>query len=170
MTLVKKADMVRFHESGTFSPLDTHFAFFAADLAETGEKEVFLAAALASSFQRQGHICLDLSAVAGTRLLQNDGDSACPELNDWRLKLEKSTVVGKPGEFKPLILDGKSRLYLHRYWEYQEKLAESIKSRVNGTAGNDLRETANRLNRLFPDSESGEKKNSIGRRLRHFPH
>ncbi len=157
---MRKKDIGWFHESGIFSPLDTHFASFTAGLAETDENEIFLAAALASAFQRQGHICLDLPAVAGTRLLKNDGECACPELNEWRGKLEKSPVVGEPGEFKPLILDGKSRLYLHRYWEYQEKLAESIKNRVNGLAEpNNPQKTGEGLNRLFRDSETSGKKN-----------
>ena len=48
----------------------------------------------------------------------------------WRSILRDSPVVGKPGEYKPLILDHRGRLYLFRYWEYEKKLADAIKQRV----------------------------------------
>jgi exodeoxyribonuclease V alpha subunit len=45
-----------------------------------------------------------------------------------------SAVVGRPGEFKPLILDAAHRLYLHRYWQYEHDLAEAIRARLNQPA------------------------------------
>jgi exodeoxyribonuclease V alpha subunit len=40
-------------------------------------------------------------------------------------------VVGRPGEFRPLILDHRGRLYLYRYWDYEQRLAQDLLSRVN---------------------------------------
>ncbi len=44
-------------------------------------------------------------------------------------ELLKTHVVGEAGDYKPLILDN-GYLYLRRYWQYQQQLAEQIKSRL----------------------------------------
>src|SRR5271169_4530080 len=90
---------------------------------------VALAAALASYKRGQGHICLDLAALAGSMFpdLPADGSNPTqlPRLKDWTKILRTSPVVGSPGEFKPLVLDAHHRLYLHRYWEYEQTLASA---------------------------------------------
>lgn len=43
-------------------------------------------------------------------------------------ELLKTKVVGGAGDYKPLILDN-DYLYLRRYWQYQQQLAERIQSR-----------------------------------------
>ncbi|MFN7138494.1 MAG: exodeoxyribonuclease V subunit alpha, partial [Limisphaerales bacterium] len=74
---------------------------------------------------------------------------SCPPLNKWLTELKASPVVGEPGDFKPLILDKKNRLYLHRYWSYENELAQALRGRIGETSvdGNILRSG---LNRLFP--------------------
>ena len=127
---MKNEDLNRLYDNEILSPLDVHFARFVSKLAGNGTlvPDVSLAAALVSSCTRQGHICLDLSGVAGTQLLdgENGDPVVCPELSDWQKTLGKSPVVGTPGEYKPLILDSRSRLYLYRYWDYQEKLFREV--------------------------------------------
>jgi exodeoxyribonuclease V alpha subunit len=113
--------------------LDIHFAAFMEQLAGAHAPELWLAAAMVSSYTSQGHICLDLLSVDGMPLLKaEDGMGAVvlPRLPRWRQALRKTSVVGTPGEYSPLILDDRSRLYLHRYWDYQEKLAGAITRRV----------------------------------------
>jgi len=119
-----------------------------------------LAASLVSSYTRQGHVCLDLSSVERKELLKGENGIdpvVCPELNNWCNQLRETAVVGNPGEYKPLILDDRSRLYLFRYWEYQEKLADSIRKRIhdNGVdSGSGL--LKEELMRLFPFNEAEE--------------
>jgi exodeoxyribonuclease V alpha subunit len=48
--------------------------------------------------------------------------------------LGTSPVVGRPGDFKPLVLDGRGRLYLHRYWKYESELAKTIALLAGGNA------------------------------------
>ena len=118
---------------GLFSEIDIHFARLITGFSEKEDPEIFLAAALVSSYTRQGHICLDLSRLAGKQLLEGGverGPVICPKLNEWLRKLRESPAVGDPGQFKPLILDDRSRLYLYRYRDYQEKLADLIRRRV----------------------------------------
>ena len=151
---MKEEDLYRLYNSGILSLLDIHFASFTSRLAGRNVPELSFAAALASSYTRQGHICLDLCSMGGKRLLEGeDGGNpvVCPESKDWCSKLRKTTVVGNPGEYKPLILDDRSRLYLFRYWDYQEKLADSIRRRVSEDGVNiDIALLKEKLVRLFP--------------------
>jgi exodeoxyribonuclease V alpha subunit len=143
--------------SNTFSPLDLHFAKLMAGLSADGTEELFLAAALASHYQGEGHICFDLSSMAGKRIQEEDPDSpACPKLGKWLSSLKGEEVVGKPGEYRPLILDG-SRLYLYRYWDYEKKLIDSLKARItNDPAEVNLGLLKDGLKRLFPETSPGE--------------
>ncbi|RLC20716.1 MAG: exodeoxyribonuclease V subunit alpha [Deltaproteobacteria bacterium] len=147
---MKKETIDRFYENMTFSYLDIHFKNFTAKLVKKDVAEVSLAAVLVSHYKEQGHICVELS-----------GDMEIPvspsELENWRRKLERSPVVGKPGEYKPLILDGRSRLYLYRYWEYQEKLANLIRKWVVQDAKDiDFKLLEEGLERLFPANQTEE--------------
>ena len=113
--------------------LDWHFARFITGLAGSEDAALFLAAALVSQQTRQGHVCADLPTVAGRPLQPTPGEGETlqyPELETWRRSLEKSRVVGSPGEYRPLILDHRSRLYLYRYWEYEKDLVTFIRERA----------------------------------------
>ena len=134
-----------------FSPLDVHFAGLLTRLSGTESEDLFLAAALASQYQGLGHVCCDLSGLAGKRLVEGEPDSpVCPELEHWSAGLEKERVVGRPGEYKPLILDG-PRLYLYRYWEYEKKLLDFLKKRTAVEAAPaDEAVISGGLIRLFP--------------------
>jgi exodeoxyribonuclease V alpha subunit len=151
---MKQQDLYRIHDSGVFSLLDIHFAGFMARLAGEDNPALFLAAAMVSCFTRQGHICLDLAEVGGKQLLGGEEGKEpifCPELNEWCKKLRGSRVIGNSGEYKPLVLDDNSRLYLFRYWDYQEKLAGFIRERVAWNVGNiDFELLQEQLARLFP--------------------
>jgi len=120
--------------------------------------ELSLAASLVSSYTRQGHVCLDLSSLERKELLKGEGGIdpvVCPELNNWCKQLRETAVVGNPGEYKPLILDDRSRLYLFRYWEYQEKLADSIRRRIHDTGvDSGIGLLKEELMRLFPFNEA----------------
>ncbi len=73
----------------------------------------------ASRARAEGHICVPLEQVAA--------DSTAKAL---RKNLRASGVVGAPGDFTPLVLDEKDRLYLRRYWEYEQQLAAAIRLRA----------------------------------------
>jgi len=147
----------RLYQQGILSNLDIQLGRFMAKLSGGENPEIALAAAMASHYQGEGNICVDLSSVAGKPLLE-DGSKPflAPELKKWRSILEKSPVVGKPGDFRPLILDG-SRLYLYRYWDYETKLANILKARTVGDWEKvDEGALKDGLARLFP--EDGQEK------------
>lgn len=140
--------------------IDMHFASFISMLAGTNVFGLSLAAALVSSYTRQGHVCLDLSSIEGKELFKGENGIdpvVCPTLNNWCKQLRESAVVGNPGEYKPLILDDQSRVYLFRYWEYEYKLSNSIKKRIHDSdmeSGIGL--LKEELRRFFPLDDSEE--------------
>ena len=48
----------------------------------------------------------------------------------WRRELLATAVVGQPGEHCPLVLDAHNRLYLYRYWHYEQQLAQRLSARA----------------------------------------
>jgi exodeoxyribonuclease V alpha subunit len=143
------------NHQGTLSELDIRFGRFMMELSEGDIPELFLAAALVSHYKGEGNICCDLTSLAGKPLF---GEAAlvCPDLKKWLKILKGVPVVGKPGDFRPLILDG-SRLYLFRYWNYERKLADSLKMRTEGDEEKIDKQILNDgLSRLFPDQGQEE--------------
>ncbi len=120
--------------SAAFSDLDRHFAAFIEAQNGRARPTLALAAALVSRQRSEGHICLDLAAVAGTVFPDKPTEGVIPirlpRLEDWLRDLRASAAVGAPGEFRPLVLDAHERLYLHRYWEYEQCLAKAILKRA----------------------------------------
>ncbi len=143
--------------AGNFSPLDRHFAQLMCELADAPSEELALAARLVSHTREHGHICLRLDAVSGQENELSDLHiSQKPPLQWWIQQLKASGVVGAPGEFLPLILDDNNRLYLRRYWEYEQHLVRAIQQRA-GMLADDVNAAslAEELNRFFPET-SGE--------------
>ena len=76
---------------------------------------------------------------------------------EWRKKLDSSSVVGRPGDYRPLILDDRSRLYLYRYWDYENILANKISERVaSKIEGVDLPLLKDGLSTFFSPVENGQ--------------
>lgn len=135
-----------FQEKGILSSLDLHFARFLERLSGRPSPELVVAAALVSASTREGHICLDLSTPNGMPL-----SLPFSEKSAWWKRLGESDVVGYPGEYKPLILDERARLYVFRYWDYQAKLANFIRSRIRAVDESlDRTLLKQGLSRLFP--------------------
>ena len=149
------------HSPDFLEAIDVHFGRFLERLGGASAPWLFVAAALVSRSVGEGNICLNLSDVAGKPLPGGSGLPVrqCPELPAWRRMLETSPVVGKPGDYRPLILDGQSRLYLYRYWEYEAELARFLIGKAAATSswhkrlrqgGIDPKVLWEGLNRLFP--------------------
>ncbi|MBD9413337.1 exodeoxyribonuclease V subunit alpha [Pseudomonas sp. PDM16] len=85
---------------------------------------VLACAALCSETLASGDVCLPLARVAGRRPWA-EFDFALPALAELRAVLASSALVGTPGAFAPLILEGE-RLYLARYQAYEQRLAERL--------------------------------------------
>ncbi|MDJ0808351.1 MAG: exodeoxyribonuclease V subunit alpha [Gammaproteobacteria bacterium] len=133
-------------------PLDRHFAGFLLDKAVRPSGALAMAAALVSRATAEGHVCLDLGQAAAQSLDVADaqGPLKTPTWESWRRQLFESGVVGKPGDYQPLILDRKQRLYLHRYWDYEQRLATGLYQRARQRVeAVDLQQLAIGLKALF---------------------
>ena len=84
------------------------------------------AAAALSAAVSDGHVCLVLASLA----VDITGDEAAPRLDiaGWRTALLGSGIVGTPAApgALPLILDDEDRLYLHRYFDFERRLARRL--------------------------------------------
>lgn len=115
--------------------IDIHFARMMCKLAEVDSKEIFLLAAMVSSATREDHLCLDLNNLQNPDFWTDQFglDKSMLSVPDFDVAYENlisSPIFGKPGDFKPLIVDPQNRLYLNRYWNYQEHLAAYIKNQT----------------------------------------
>lgn len=138
-----------------FAELDRHFAELVERLRGQTSPALALAAALVSRERRAGHLCLHLPSLAG-QPLAGDPDRRCPPLAEWRAELRAATpVVGQPGDFSPLILDAADRLYLQRYWAYEDRLAHDLLTRAAHPAPLDETRLQAALDMLFPPSTDG---------------
>jgi exodeoxyribonuclease V alpha subunit len=122
-------------DSGLFSAFDLHFARFISRFGGADIHALLLAAALVSRVTGNGDVCLDLNAWAGRTAPESKAALPCPPAGRWVAALRGSPAVGRPGERRPLVLDDGNRLYLHRYWEYENRLAASITDRAASAPG-----------------------------------
>jgi exodeoxyribonuclease V alpha subunit len=131
--------------------IDQHFAALMNRLAKVPSPELKLAAKLVSNFRARGDVCVPLRDVTSTEA-EKLGGTEIPALKDWVNKLRSSGVVGDPGEFAPLILDQSDRLYLQRYWKYEDELGRSLQARLRDKSPRDFdpADLAQGIAELFP--------------------
>ncbi len=139
-------------------PLDVGFARLIRELSEEqGDRPgplVLLLAALTSHQVGRGHVCVDLSSLladAGNTLslppeepvrdLLSDTEAAelsrlkpadvlaRVTLSDCQLALGSSIAVSNGSLTTPLVLND-SRLYLRRFWRYEQRIADGIRQRL----------------------------------------
>ncbi|MEK8088869.1 exodeoxyribonuclease V subunit alpha [Thermithiobacillus plumbiphilus] len=139
---------------GLIRSLDLHFARTLERLADGRSEALSLGACLVSHQVGLGHVCVDLAQLAGRPLFgsesQADGEVIlAPDLNSWRKHLQASGVVGQPGQGMPLILDEQDRLYLGRYWRFEDALARQLRARALMQPEIDLQRLRAGLERFF---------------------
>src|SRR5213082_1358490 len=138
--------------------IDQHFAALMNRLAKVPSPELELAAKLVSNFRARGDVCVPLRDVTSTEA-EKLGGTEIPALRDWVNKLRSSGVVGDPGEFAPLILDQSDRLYLQRYWKYEDELGRNLQARLREKSPRDfdLADLAQSMAELFPGPSDSQK-------------
>lgn len=139
--------------------IDRHFAAFICHQATGGVSELFrLVVSLASSAVGQGSSCLNLQDIAEESIVIENKEFRLPRLDALMELLKSATVVSFPsGHFRPLVLDATGRLYLYRYWHYEQELQRTI-LRKAGASFDNIDETLllDSLERLFPSSGGQE--------------
>lgn len=158
---------------GWLRPLDRAFAGFLREQEPDAAPLLLLAGALVSHQLGQGHVCLDLTATLQepdfSLSLPPEGEQAGEtrlpsqllaevDLASWQAALAASRLVEhRTGETtpepssRPLLLHG-DRLYLRRYWDYEQSVARIIRQRLAEPPAppEDLQQ---RLDALFPATD-----------------
>lgn len=167
-----QALLARWAEYGWLRQLDAAFAEFLWREVPEAPPLAILAAALASHQLGRGHACLDLAATLDNPAfalslppeggVPGSGGEAPPlpaevlaglSLGDWQAALDVPVLVGEGAGDTPLVHVG-GRLYLRRYWRYEEDVRAGIGDRLAGAAALMASLPAANLNallaRLFP--------------------
>lgn len=155
---INNDDISALYNSNYLSDIDIYFARFITGLEKSDDPDIFLAAALVSRAVGNQDGYLDLGSVAGRPIpgtIDTEKGVKAPELSMWLTKIRQTRAVGNPGDFCPLILDAKNRLYLYRYWDYEKKLSDAISQRIKGDIAEiDTLILKDSLNRLFPKNSN----------------
>ena len=134
-------------KQGWLRPLDRQFAAFLASQAPQADPLLLLAAAWTSHQLGRGHVCLDLgqtladpmralSLPAAAQLTDTEAGTPTPlsllqglTLARWRSALTEATLVGTGPGHTPLVLEDQ-RLYLRRFWRYEQVVRADIDARL----------------------------------------
>lgn len=140
-------------ERDELRPIDLHRALLCERLAGGGQVAVRRAAAYVSKAAGDGHSCLPLEALLNISI--NDQplfeNSTCEDLRE---ALVKTAVVGGPHANMPLILDGGNRLYLHRYFSCENRIAMDIRGRNRFISDVNTEQARKLLQLLFPEAQT----------------
>ena len=148
-----------FNDGGVLSPLDVHAAAAAARLCGEADPRVVLAAALAVRGARLGNVCIDLAAQRGAVAVDGQDPEAVdalpwPDPDGWTEAVESGRMAGGGGEGRPLVMEG-GRLYLDRYFRYEDRVAGLIESRAAAPPDRLDPDVEAALDRLLPPVEGG---------------
>ncbi|HSV59156.1 MAG TPA: exodeoxyribonuclease V subunit alpha, partial [Variovorax sp.] len=165
----------RWVDAGWLRALDRSLAAFLSRLAPDADPLLILGAALASHQLGRGHACLDLQAALldANRALalppegeaKSDGEAELPPappsellagvtLARWTEAFDAApALVGNDMGATPLVRIG-HRLYLRRYWQYEQSVRAGVARRVSIATPAAQPEAqaslADMLNQLFP--------------------
>jgi exodeoxyribonuclease V alpha subunit len=137
-----------------FSDLDYFFARSMALAFNETNPLVQVTCALVSKSLSEGHVCLDLGSTAGTQKPLPETNALVltyPDAEHWIQALKESSMVSEDLH-TPLVLDSAGKLYLARYYDFQNRLADNISRRVSLSKGS-MEEslTDDILKEFFPD-------------------
>ncbi len=150
---------------GWLQPLDRAFVQFLNRQSPSANPTVLLAAALLSQQLAQGAVYLDLQALS-----QDPAQSLAVgesidldwlkqyQLNDWLTALSQADDLVATGEGNtPLVLDVvHKRLYLRRYWQYQQTVTQVIDRLVQPVRDSLPEQVKAEIAGLFPPQNSAQ--------------
>lgn len=145
---MKEWSLERLRDAGMLTDLDVQFARALGRIGGESDPRVLEAAALACRGVRLGQVCLDLDDPAPEPPAEG-GRPTWPAAEAWRDALSASPLVGGEDQDRPLVLDSRGRLYLHRFCAYERRLAELLRGRAEEDVPVDEAALARVAGRLF---------------------
>ena len=118
------------YEKQPFSRLDVVFARFLSErsLLDSSQKQDFENLVMSLSFeQSQGHSCIQINAEAQALILASGMALMGTNRHDMTTT-------------RPLVIE-QDRLYLHRYWYYEKRLAQQLTKMTQDTISHELKTT-----------------------------
>src|SRR5690606_20120721 len=163
------AHIERWAERGWLRPLDAAFAGFLWREAPDADGLLLLAAALASHQLGRRHSCLELAETLADPDfalslppdgVQDAGETPRSVLGGvdaaaWRAVLAHPKLVGAGEGDTPLVLDG-DRLYLRRYWRFEQAVIGAIRERLAMALAPAAQDVRRVLDDLFPPSDGAD--------------
>ena len=149
----------RLARHGDVSWLSYYFAEFIASQAQSGIDDLLsLSAALVSEANQSGHVCIELGRLSKRPLFVSTYIAASEipcaiDSTSWCAQLTASPCVGGPNDSAPLTLDGE-RLYLNRYWDYENRVASKICTMLETRDKLDSEQISQQIERVFADSDA----------------
>jgi exodeoxyribonuclease V alpha subunit len=117
------------------SAVEVEFVRFLATVHSSVKGEVLWAASACIHAQRNGHICLDFNKW-DDKWLFGDKKSNIKITDslktEWLSGLKESPIVSNGNELQPLVLESE-RLYLHRFWSFEEELCHWLNQKSSPT-------------------------------------
>jgi exodeoxyribonuclease V alpha subunit len=123
-----------FNVAGVLDPLDVLSASTIGRLLDETDEVALLAAALTVRGTRFGHVCIRLDDIRDAVVVDGQDPETIDQLpwptpEQWRSAIDASPLVGTATDDTPLIVEG-DRLYLERYYRYEEQVATLIHRRL----------------------------------------
>jgi len=148
---------------GVLSELDYALAQALLGLTAESNAELELGVALASWAVQRGNVCADLQQICDVGFHDEEGHAVAgvvlPQLAHWLSCLQRSQLVqtdlGSGQVSRPLVLQG-TRLYLARYFAYEQRLAQALLERSQIVHSDlDAGLLKKTLDSLFPPAQAG---------------
>ncbi|HDZ45395.1 MAG TPA: exodeoxyribonuclease V subunit alpha [Halomonas sp.] len=159
----------RWVSRGWLRDLDLALVRFLDRETQNAPPLLLLGAALASHQLGRGHVCLDIAATLEAPdfalSLPPEGDDlndppplpshvlATLTLIEWQAALNHPTLISDGPGNTPLVVshsDNTSKLYLRRYWQFEQTLHQEIANRLGAGNEADSPLLKSALNTLFP--------------------
>jgi len=150
--------LAEFNDAGVLGPLDITAARTVARLHDEADEAVMLATALAVRSTRYGHVCVRLPTLREAVVVDRTDPKEIealpwPDPEAWAAAVAGSRLVGDGSGGHPLVLVD-DRLYLERYYRFEQQVTDLIRSRLRVPQGPVGAELGERLEALLGNSTS----------------
>ena len=134
--------------------IDYYLAREICQALEQTNELLFHSIMLTLQLLRNGHSCLKIDQEADTLYWQHSEDEPSgyifPAVNDWHQLLSELAI--SPADNQPLVYE-QQRLYLRRYWQFEQELAERIRALIDQkNTAFDSSQAGQVIEQLFPDA------------------